>query len=91
MLLGDSAAEPVRDLEWRMAERISARFPNVMLLGPNLLRLQEALASLEADGASLEEARGILAGVSGGLAQAAEMEDPGAAALRVPSAGRLGA
>ena len=82
LLLGDSEAEPVRDLEWRMAERISARFPNVMLLGPNLLRLQEALASLEADGASLEEARGILAGVSGGLAQAAEMEDPGAAALR---------
>ncbi len=82
LLASDSAAEPVRDLEWRLAERVSARFPDVILLGPNLLRLQAALTSLEADGAPVEEARGILASVSASLAQAAELEDPGAAALR---------
>ena len=82
LLVSDAAAEPVRDLEWRLAERVSAWFPNCLLLGPNLLRLQAALTSLEADGAPVEEAQGILASVNGSLTSAAELEAPGADALR---------
>ncbi|MCY3782064.1 MAG: hypothetical protein OXG78_17250 [Chloroflexi bacterium] len=82
LLLGDSTAEAVRSLEWRMAERVSARFPDVTLLQPNLLRVQTAIAQLETEGLALEEAQGILAGVNRALKHAAEMDDPGAAALK---------
>ena len=82
LLLGESAAEPMRELEWRLAERISARFPEVILLAPNLARLHAALSHLADDGAPIVEAKNILASVKSGLTQVAELEEPGPAALR---------
>ena len=82
LLLADSAADPIRELAWRLAERVSARFPDVILLGPNIARLEAALTGLTDDGATVEEARTNLNRVMADLAQVAEMEDPGAAALR---------
>lgn len=82
LLLGDTTAEPAHSLEWRMAERVSARFPDVTLLQPNLLRVQTAVTQLQADGVPVEEALNILAGINRRLAQATALDDPGAAALR---------
>ena len=82
LLLGGSSAAGVRHLEWQLAERLSACFPAVSLLQPNLQRVQSAIAQLETEGQSLEEARAMLAGVNRALNQAAAMNYPGVAALK---------
>ena len=82
LLLNDPADESIRILQWRMAERISSRFSDVMVLHPNLFRLQDATQQLTAAGIPVDEARKILEGINRALAHAAQMEDPDAAALR---------
>ncbi len=56
----DAAARP---LYWLLAERIAAHTPELLLLRPNLYRLQTALAALAADGLPVTEARAVLAEV----------------------------
>ncbi len=82
LLLNEAVDESIRTIQWRMAERISSRFSHVMVLRPNLFRLQDAILQLETEGIPVDEALNILAGINRALAQAAGMEDPGAAELR---------
>ncbi len=82
LLLDSMFPEPIRNLQWRMAERISARFPDVTLLQPNLVRVQAAVTQLEAEGEPVDEARATLNRVNQALTQASALDDPGAAALR---------
>lgn len=47
-------------LHWLLAERISAHFPDVLLLRPNLYRLNESLHALKQEGYDTSEALAIL-------------------------------
>ena len=82
LLLGESDDESIRSMQWRMAERVSSRFPDVMLLQPNLYRLEGAIQQLELDGIPVDEAQSILNAINQAQAQAARMDNPGAGALR---------
>ena len=82
ILLQAGSADPHYRLLWRLAERISARFPDVILLQPNLLRVENALTQLSREDESLVDARASLALVSQTLAQATDLKQPGAVKLR---------
>lgn len=56
-----------RALNWLLAERISAHTPDVLLLRPNLFRLDNALAALAADGIIVTEPRAVLAEINATL------------------------
>jgi hypothetical protein len=49
-----------RSIQWLLAERISSHVPDILLLLPNLYRLELALATLEAEGAAVSEPRALL-------------------------------
>lgn len=55
--------------QWLLAERISAHIPEIMLLRPNLYRLQVALADLARDGLVVGEPRALLNEVNASLDQ----------------------
>ena len=82
LLAADAADESTGRLIWRLAERISAHFPDVLLLRPNLQRLESAIQQLEAEGIPIDEPHGILAGVNRAIEQGAFSKTPGAAQLR---------
>lgn len=60
LLLNDPQDPAMRILQWRMAERVSSHFPEVLLLRPNLYRLHTALRQIAADGFSASEALATL-------------------------------
>lgn len=60
LLLNDSGDADERRLQWQIAERISSHIPEVLLLRPNLFRLDTALAQLEHDGIGVQESRAAL-------------------------------
>ncbi len=82
LLLGRAANEEARELQWRLAERVSSRFPDVLLLRPNIHRLESAIRQLGAEGIPVDEALKILARVNQELDQAAILAEPGAGQLR---------
>ena len=82
LLLDTSQDDSLRNLHWRMAERISSYFPDVLLLRPNLNRLDQAVRQLEADGIPVENALDILAGINRALDQASGADEPSAGNLR---------
>lgn len=56
----DNASDTARSLQWLLAERISAHIPDVLLLRPNLYRLELALSALSAEGLVVTEPRALL-------------------------------
>ena len=82
LLLEESADEAQRLLQWRLAERVSSHFPDVLLLRPNLHRLGKAIEQLEAEGIPVDEPRGIVAGINKSLNEVPRFEAPGAGQLR---------
>ena len=79
-LMLDEAASAA--LHWRMAERISSHFPDILLLRPNLNRLENAVAQIGADDIPVHEATTILQSINRALDQTSNMAKPGAADLR---------
>ena len=75
-------ATSARGLQWQLAERISARFSEVLLLRPSISRLDNAVCQLGAEGIPVEELSAILRGIVRILDQTEEMDKPGAAELR---------
>ncbi|MBE2182973.1 MAG: hypothetical protein IAE89_06075 [Anaerolineae bacterium] len=82
LMFEDDAAEAARILvtqtegddralafQWLLAERISAHIPEIMLLRPNLYRLQVALAELSHDGLPVGEPRALLNEINASLDQ----------------------
>jgi serine/threonine protein kinase len=62
MLLLDAPDDnAARILHWQIAERVSAHIPEVMLLRPNLYRLQTALRQLAIEGYAVTDFRAMLA------------------------------
>ena len=82
LLLGDTEDESIQVLQSRLAERVSSRFPDVLLLHPNIFRLDSAVQQLGTEGIPINEARSILTGINQALDQAARMDNPGAGQLR---------
>lgn len=60
LLTYDTENDIDRKLQWLMAERVSSHVPEVLLLRPNLYRLELALATLAGEGYSVGEVRGLL-------------------------------
>lgn len=81
LLAQEAGEESSRLLQWRLAERVSSHFPDVLLLRPNLHRLDSAIQQLEAEGIPIDEPRGILARINGALDDAALLAAPGASQL----------
>ena len=81
LLLGAAEDGAVRALQWRMAERISSHFPEVLLLRPNLARLDQAIHQLESEGIPVDDARGLLNGIFRTLDQVSGMREPRVGAL----------
>ncbi len=82
LLVGAGADEANRVMRWRLAERVTSHFPDVLLLQPNLFRLEGAIEQLEFEGIPVAEAQGILSGIQRAQRQMAQLEAPGAGALR---------
>lgn len=57
------ADETEATLQWYIAERISSHYPEVLLLRPNLLRLNNALASLAEAGRDAKDVRAVFASI----------------------------
>jgi serine/threonine protein kinase len=57
----------VRATQWLLAERITAYTPDILLLRPNLFRLETALAALAANGVQVTEPRAVLAEINATL------------------------
>jgi serine/threonine protein kinase len=50
-------------LQWYLAERISSHYPDILLLRPNLFRLNNALATLADEGYNAQEIRAVFASI----------------------------
>lgn len=74
--------DKMRSVQWRMAERITSHFPEVLLLRPNLYRLDNAIRQLASDGIPVTEARTILQGINNSLDETGRMDSPSAGLLR---------
>ena len=59
-LLDDESDDRARSIQWQIAERISSRIPDVLLLRPNLYRLNNALRQAAIDGYEPDEPRALL-------------------------------
>ncbi len=59
--------DQLRSLQYLLAERITAHLPDVLLLRPNLYRLEVALRHLEADGVTVAEPRAFLVDITHAL------------------------
>lgn len=82
LLLRPPDDEKIGAVQWRMAERISSHFPDVLLLRPNLYRLDSAVQQLEAEGIPVDEARAILQRINQTLDETAQTDQPQAGLLR---------
>jgi len=69
-------------LQWRLAERVSSHFPDVLLLRPNLFRLDSAIQQLEIEGIPIDEPRANLARINAALSDDTLVTAPGAGQLR---------
>ena len=82
LLAGEGGDERIRVMQWRLAERVTSHFPDIMLFQPNLFRLEGAIKQLEVEGIPVDEAQSILSGIQRAQRHAAQLDDPGAGALR---------
>ncbi|MDX2136877.1 MAG: hypothetical protein SF123_02190, partial [Chloroflexota bacterium] len=67
LLTQNAGDERVRILGWLLAERVAAHVPEVIVLRPNLYRLELALDELEKDGARVTEVKALLDQIMDGL------------------------
>lgn len=82
LLLSDTDDDESRKYQWLLAERISSRIPDVLLVQPNLYRLRLALNDLKKDGVKLNEAERLLNEVSTALDEIAGQTSASIAGLR---------
>ncbi len=78
----DDPRDEARRLQWLLAERISSRTPDILLLRPNLYRLDLALAQLSAEDVPVDEARSLLADIWTALDSISSTTDVSLIALR---------
>jgi hypothetical protein len=67
LLTQDDGRVEARQVQWLLAERISAHLPEVLLLRPNMYRLDAALYYLSEDGVPVGEPRALLAEIRNAL------------------------
>lgn len=59
-LLEDVEDDRQRSMQWQIAERISSHMPEVLLLHPNLYRINNALRQIGLDGYDVDEPRSLM-------------------------------
>ncbi len=67
VLVTQTTSDEARRLQWLLAECISAHVPEILLLRPNLYRLEVALAQLATEGLIVTEPRALLAEINATL------------------------
>ena len=67
LLTRDTPSDAARKLQWLIAERISSHIPDIMLLRPNLYRLELALAGLQSDGVNVSDANNMMKEIEAAL------------------------
>ncbi|MEP7290946.1 MAG: hypothetical protein ABI835_04140 [Chloroflexota bacterium] len=67
LLLTQSQNDEARSLQYLLAERITAHIPDILLLRPNLYRLEVALMNLESEGVTVSEPRAFLIDINHSL------------------------
>jgi serine/threonine protein kinase len=82
LLIHSPETDETRSIQWRMAERISSHFPDVLLLRPNLYRLENAVRQLATDGIPVSEPTAILQQINTTLDETGRMDSPRVALLR---------
>ena len=82
LLIFEPETEAARALQWRLAERITSHFSDILLLRPNLYRLDKAVRQLGKEDIPVGELITILQGINRLLDKTAQMDEPGAALLR---------
>ncbi len=82
LLTEDTPDGKTRSLQWLVAERISSRIPEVLLLRPNLYRLDLALNALAAEGTALGQSRTLLNEINTMIDDLAGMQTPNLSQLR---------
>lgn len=71
-----------RALQLQLAERISAHFSEILLLGPNISRLDNAVRQLGSEGIPAAELKAILEAIVQRLEQSEAMDQPSVSELR---------
>lgn len=82
LLTENQISDSTRALQLQLAERISAHLPDVLLLRPNLYRLDMALTQLAADGYPVAEPRAFLADMHRELDRLSDPSDASLIRLR---------
>jgi hypothetical protein len=82
LLTQDDERVEARQVQWLLAERISAHLPEVLLLRPNLYRLDAALYYLNEEGVPVSEPRALLAEIRNTLDDVPEPQTVSLIALR---------
>jgi hypothetical protein len=67
LLVTPAPDERTRGIQWLLAERITAHTPDVLLLRPNLYRLETTFNALAAEGLPVTEIRAVLAEINATL------------------------
>lgn len=67
LLLTESSDADARSLQYLLAERITAHIPDILLLRPNLYRLEVALNHLDSEGVMVSEPRAFLVDINRSL------------------------
>ncbi len=82
LLTMDTSDDNARKYQWLMAERISSRMTDILLLRPNLYRLALALDDLRHDGINVDEAQAMMEEIDGLLNDIGGQMNMDIAALR---------
>ena len=82
LLLTENGSEQARSLQYLLAERITAHIPDILLLRPNLYRLEVALRHLDSEGVTVSEPRAFLVDINKSLDELARSSSVSLIALR---------
>ena len=82
LMINPNKDDKIRIAQWQMAERISSHFPDVLLLRPNIYRLDNAVRQLASDGIPVTDPRAILVQINKMLDEIVQMDNPRVALLR---------
>ncbi|MCC6894039.1 MAG: hypothetical protein IT321_14545 [Anaerolineae bacterium] len=77
-----AADDRVRAIQWLLAERVTAYTPDILLLRPNLYRLELALNKLATDGFQVVEPRAVLTEINATLDRIAQSNSASMVELR---------
>jgi hypothetical protein len=82
LLITENGSEEARSLQYLLAERITAHIPDILLLRPNIYRLEVALRHLDSEGVMVSEPRAFLMDINRSLDELARSSSVSMITLR---------